>query len=54
MYQLAKSASKVGKNGLRWAHFGISGLTFETCWACVVVQYSLSSVHLAEFLWGSH
>ncbi len=29
MPQLAKSASKVAKQGPMWAHFGTAGLTFE-------------------------
>ncbi len=33
MHQVAKSASKVGKSGFRWAHFGQSRLTFEASWA---------------------
>ncbi len=33
MLQVARSASKVGKSGSRWAHFGPSGLTFDAGWA---------------------
>ncbi len=55
MHQVAKSASKVGKSGSRWAHLAPSGLTFDAGWAmfglhsytfaqfyffCVFVQYS--------------
>ncbi len=41
--QLVKSASKVGKSGSKWAHFGPSRLTFDAGWTIFGLPWRTSA-----------